>query len=152
MQASGRKRQASVDVSQGIRGREVYTLYGIRKEPKAPMQSARLRTLLAVAALALPLFAACSGAAQALDPEQQRAKAMLENLCGRCHAVGKTGRSPNPLAPPFRHFGEKLYDTDMVQRLQDGLTTIHQDMPTFRFNRHEAAAAVNYLRSIQKSR
>jgi len=25
-------------------------------------------------------------------------------------------------------------------------------MPTFRFNRHEAAAAVNYLRSIQKSR
>ena len=97
-------------------------------------------------------FAAGSGAAQALDPEQQRAKAMLENLCGRCHAVGKTGRSPNPLAPQFRHFGEKLYDTDMVQRLQDGLTTIHPDMPTFRFNRHEAAAAVNYLRSIQKSR
>ena len=47
-------------------------------------------------------------------------------------------------------FGEKLYDTDMVQRLQDGLTTVHKDMPTFRFDRQEAAAAVNYLRSIQK--
>jgi cytochrome c len=111
-----------------------------------------LRMLAALACLALPLLGAGTGAAQALDPEQQRAKAMLENLCGRCHAVGKTGRSPNALAPPFRHFGEKLYDTDMVQRLQDGLTTIHPDMPTFRFNRHEAAAAVNYLRSIQKSR
>ena len=88
----------------------------------------------------------------ALDAEQKRSKAMLENLCGRCHAVGKTGQSPNPLAPPFRTFGEKLYDTDMVQRLQDGLTTIHPEMPTFRFNRHEAAAAVNYLRSIQRSR
>ena len=122
------------------------------EESKDPMQGFTWRTFTAVAALALPLFAVCSGAAQALDPEQQRAKAMLENLCGRCHAVGKVGKSPNPLAPPFRRFGEKLYDTDMVQRLQDGLTTIHPDMPTFRFNQHEAAAAVNYLRSIQKSR
>jgi mono/diheme cytochrome c family protein len=111
-----------------------------------------LRMLAALAVLALPLLDATGGAAQPLDPEQQRARAMLENLCGRCHAVGKTGKSPNPLAPAFRSFGEKLYDTDMVQRLQDGLTTIHPDMPTFRFNRHEAAAAVNYLRSIQKSR
>jgi len=111
-----------------------------------------LRMVAALACLVLPFFFAGSSAAQALDPEQARARAMLENLCGRCHAVGKTGKSPNPLAPAFRSFGEKLYDTDMVQRLQDGLTTIHPDMPTFRFNRHEAAAAVNYLRSIQKSR
>ena len=98
------------------------------------------------------MIGAWSGSAYALDPEYRRAKTMLENLCARCRAVGKTGQSPNPLAPPFRSFGEKLYETDMVQRLQDGLTTIHQDMPTFRFNRHEAAAAVSYLRSIQKSR
>ncbi len=111
-----------------------------------------LRMVVALACLVLPLLDAASGAAQPLDPEQARARAMLENLCARCHAVGKTGKSPNPLAPTFRSFGEKLYDTDMVQRLQDGLTTIHPDMPTFRFNRHEAAAAVNYLRSIQKSR
>jgi cytochrome c len=116
------------------------------------MPGCTLRILAALACLALPLLGAGTVAAQALDAEQQRAKAMLENLCGRCHAVGKTGQSPNPLAPAFRRFGEKLYDTDMVQRLQDGLTTIHPDMPTFRFNRHEAAAAVNYLRSIQKSR
>jgi cytochrome c len=106
-------------------------------------------TLRMAAALACLVLGAASGAAQA-DPEQQRAKAMLENLCGRCHAVGRAGKSPNPLAPAFRSFGEKLYDTDMVQRLQDGLTTVHKDMPTFRFDRQEAAAAVNYLRSIQK--
>jgi len=110
------------------------------------------RTTLKLLCLALPLIGAWSGSAHALDPEYRRAKTMLEDLCARCHAVGTTGQSPNPLAPPFRSFGEKLYDTDMAQRLQDGLTTIHPDMPTFRFNRHEAAAAVNYLRSIQKSR
>ena len=81
--------------------------------------------------LALLSAVAWSGSAHALDAEQKRSRALLENLCGRCHAVGKTGQSPNPLAPPFRTFGEKLYDTDMVQRLQDGLTTIHPnaDLP-----------------------
>ena len=98
------------------------------------------------------LLAAAGVSAQALDAEQRRSKAMLEDMCGRCHAVGTTGQSPNPLAPAFRNFGEKLYDTDMVQRLQDGLTTIHPDMPTFRFNAHDAAAAVNYLRVIQRKR
>jgi hypothetical protein len=59
-------------------------------------------------------------------------------------------RSAHPLAPPFRNFGEdKLYDNDFGQRLQDGLTTIHPDMPTFRFSRSDAEAAVNYLKSIQ---
>jgi hypothetical protein len=111
-----------------------------------------LRTLTVLACLVLPLLGAASGAAQALDAEQRRVKGMLEEMCGRCHAVGTTGQSPNPLAPAFRSFGEKLYDTDMVQRLEDGLTTIHPEMPTFRFNHHDAAAAVNYLRSIQRRR
>ena len=106
-----------------------------------------LRMWAVFACILLPL-----AAAEARDAEQARAKAMLEDLCGRCHAVGTTGKSPNPLAPPFRTFGEKLYDTDMVQRLQDGLTTVHKEMPTFRFSHDDAAAAVNYLRSIQKSK
>jgi mono/diheme cytochrome c family protein len=90
-------------------------------------------------------------AAAALDAEQKRGKALLEDLCGQCHAVGETGRSPHVDAPPFRTFGEsKLYDNDFGQRLQDGLTTIHPDMPTFRFSRTEAEAAVNYLKAIQE--
>jgi cytochrome c len=104
------------------------------------------------AVLAAVAMLGAVGSAQALDAEQRRVKAMLEEMCGRCHAVGTNGRSPNPLAPAFRSFGEKLYDTDMVQRLQDGLTTIHPEMPTFRFNAHDAAAAVNYLRAIQRKR
>lgn len=111
-----------------------------------------LRAIAARACLVILMLGAASQTAHALDAEQRRSKAMLEEMCGRCHAVGTTGRSPNPLAPTFRSFSEKLYDTDMVQRLQDGLTTIHREMPTFRFNAHDAAAAVNYLRSIQRSR
>ena len=96
----------------------------------------------------LTLFA--SGVAHALDREQRHGKALLETNCGRCHAVGNRGRSPLAEAPPFRTFGDaKLYDNDFAQRLQDGLTTIHPGMPTFRFSRDDAEAAVNYLKSIQ---
>src|ERR1700760_1796319 len=68
----------------------------------------------------------------ALDADQQQAKSLLVEMCARCHAVGKIGRSPHPDAPPFRTLGErKLYDDDFGRRLRDGLSTMHPDMPTF---------------------
>jgi cytochrome c len=102
--------------------------------------------------LALLIMGCWSKAGHALDQEQQRGKIVLEMLCARCHAVGTTGQSPHPEAPPFRSFGEKLYDNDLQQRLQDGLTTSHPAMPTFHFKRRDAEAAVNYLKSIQQKK
>jgi mono/diheme cytochrome c family protein len=102
--------------------------------------------------LALLMIATLTTASYALDREQQHGRVLLETLCARCHAVGATGQSPHPQAPPFRTFGEKLYDNDLGQRLQDGLTTVHPDMPTFRFKRRDAEAAVNYLKSIQQKK
>jgi hypothetical protein len=63
--------------------------------------------------------------------------------------LAKTGRSPHLGAPAFRTFGDKLYDTDFSQRLQDGLSSIHPAMLTFYFNREDADAAMNCLRAIQ---
>jgi len=100
--------------------------------------------------LAVLMICVLSEAGHALDREQQRGKALLETLCGRCHAVGESGRSPHIDAPPFRTFGDdKLYDSDLEARLQDGLSSIHRDMPTFQFGRRDAEAAVNYLKFIQ---
>ena len=100
--------------------------------------------------LTLLLLSAMTTNGHAAEDGQQRGKVLLDRLCARCHAVGKTGSSPHPNAPPFRTFGEdKLYDTDFAQRLQDGLNTIHPDMPTFHFSRKDAGSVVSYLRSIQ---
>jgi hypothetical protein len=102
--------------------------------------------------LALLMMAAWSKAGYALDQEHQQGRVLLETLCARFHAVGATGQSPHPEAPAFRTFGEKLYDDGLGQRLRDGLTTIHPDMPTFHFKRRDAEAAVNYLISIQQKK
>lgn len=93
----------------------------------------------------------CShGVAYALDGEQQRAQALLKEFCARCHAVGKTGQSPHAYAPPFRYLGDnKLYDEEFGKRLQEGLSSIHPDMPTFRFTQRDAGAVIEYLRAIQ---
>jgi len=100
-----------------------------------------------LASLLICLFSATGLAA---DRGERHGKALLETMCSRCHAIGRTGRSPHIDAPPFRTFGdEKLYDEDFVRRLQDGLSTMHPDMPTFHFSRQGAEDAVGYLRSIQ---
>jgi len=94
-----------------------------------------------------------STGSEALDLEQRRAEAMLQQMCARCHAAGRTGTSPNALAPPFRSLGEnKLYDPEFTQRLQDGYSSIHRAMPTARFGRDDAEAVVSYLRAIQEPR
>ncbi|MBI5264867.1 MAG: cytochrome c [Bradyrhizobium sp.] len=103
--------------------------------------------------IAVLMIGCFTAASHALDAEQQHGKELLRKMCGHCHAVGSTGASPNSLAPPFRSFGEdKLYDNDFAQRLQDGLSTIHPDMPTFRFDREDAEAAVNYIKAIRERR
>jgi hypothetical protein len=106
-----------------------------------------------IARFGLVLLVLCisADAGHALDREQQRIRGVLQELCGRCHAVTETGKSPHPDAPPFRTFGDsKLYDENFGERLQNGLSTIHPDMPTFSFNRRDAEAAVSYLRAIQQ--
>ena len=102
----------------------------------------------------LPVLTAAllwSSFAHARAEEQRDGKQMLQQLCARCHAIGKTGASPNRQAPPFRSFSEtKLYDSDFLQRLQDGYSSIHRFMPTFRFNREDAEEIVRYMKSIQQ--
>ncbi len=97
-------------------------------------------------------FLLWSTGCHALDAEQQHGEALLQKMCARCHAVGTSGSSPNKQAPAFRSFSEnKLYDPDFVQRLQEGYSSIHKFMPTFRFDRDDAEAVVNYLKAIQEA-
>lgn len=96
------------------------------------------------------LLTGWNAAAHALDRGPEHGRILLARMCAGCHAVGETGRSPHPDAPPFRTFSdEKLYDEDFGQRLQSGLSTMHPDMPTFHFRRRDAQDALDYLRWLR---
>lgn len=102
-------------------------------------------------AAAMALFApfALATATLAQDPSAT-GRALLQQSCASCHAIGKTGDSPHASAPPFRRLG-RSYDLDQFPRqLQRGVVAGHPDMPEFKFKEDDARAAGVYLRSIQE--
>ncbi len=97
----------------------------------------------------MSLLALLPASAWAQDPSDT-GRALLQQSCATCHALGKTGDSPREGAPPFRRLG-RSYDLDAFPRqLQAGVLSGHPDMPEFKFNEADARAAGVYLRSIQE--
>src|SRR5262245_41847936 len=99
--------------------------------------------------LSLALLATTSCYGQDAAPLAQRGEALAAALCAQCHAVGRESTSPLPGAPAFRGLQDRLDLDDFLEGLREGLTTAHEDMPTFRFGREDARAIVAYLRSIR---
>jgi len=75
---------------------------------------------------------------------------LLTTHCARCHAVGRTGASPHPEAPPFRMLSRKYKIEGLAEALAEGLSTGHPDMPEFVFAAEDVGAIIDYLQSIQQ--
>lgn len=105
--------------------------------------------ILHTVVIAVGLAMMTHGQAVAQDDEVARGQALVTKLCGECHATGRTGASPHAGAPTFRQFDDHTDLDEFMDRLRTGLESTHPDMPSFRFSRDDARAAVAYLRSIQ---
>src|SRR6516162_9418374 len=80
-----------------------------------------------------------------------RGELLLTRNCARCHAVGRTGTSPHPEAPPFRTLSRKYKIEGLAEALAEGLSTGHPDMPEFVFAAEDVGAIIDYLQSISSS-
>ena len=80
----------------------------------------------------------------------RRGEALLTTNCARCHAVGRSGLSPHPEAPPFRTLSRKFKVEGLAEALAEGISTGHPDMPEFVFEADEVGAIIDYLKSIQQ--
>ena len=103
---------------------------------------------LATMTLLLIVPASCV-AAQDLDALTTRGKALVDSMCTACHATGRNGESPQAGAPAFRILDSRTDLDGFAERLRQGVTSGHPEMPTYRFSREDAQALVAYLRSIQ---
>ena len=81
---------------------------------------------------------------------ESRGEGLLTTNCARCHAVGRTGNSTHPQAPPFRTLGQRYPIEVLAEALAEGLSSGHPDMPEFRFEVEEVNAILAYLNSIQQ--
>jgi mono/diheme cytochrome c family protein len=81
---------------------------------------------------------------------EKRGEELLRTECARCHAIGRTGASPNPEAPAFRQLSHKYAIEGLAEALAEGISVGHAEMPEFVFDPDEVAAIIAYLKSIQE--
>lgn len=74
---------------------------------------------------------------------------LIELYCVGCHAIGRTGTSPHPEAPPFRDLHLRYDVEQLTEALVEGLVSGHPDMPEFEFDPEQAAGIVAYLKSLE---
>jgi len=84
-----------------------------------------------------------------LPAPAERGHAIVEQHCSSCHAIGPTGESPAPEAPPFRTLSANYRVDTLEEALAEGISVGHPAMPQFAFAPEEVDALIAYLDSIQ---
>jgi cytochrome c len=74
---------------------------------------------------------------------------LVEANCSRCHAIGQTGESPLPKAPPFREVVKRYPPESLGEALVEGIVTGHNEMPEFVFESDQAMEIIAYLDSLK---
>jgi mono/diheme cytochrome c family protein len=117
--------------------------------------------MLAIAALgALVALAAC--AAHPAEPSQAAladasadiaaGRRLAEIYCARCHAIGTSGDSPHPLAPPFRRLSRDYPVNALEEAFAEGILVGHPSMPEFRLEPEQIEDLLAYIESVQERR
>ncbi|MCG6858503.1 MAG: c-type cytochrome [Salaquimonas sp.] len=114
------------------------------RQPRKTVQHITLTGALSLAGLVLAF-----SAAGAVNQSVEHGRELAVINCSRCHAIGNTGESANPDAPPFRTLSERL-DVDTIdEALLTRATPAHTDMPHFKINMGQATDIAAYIASVQ---
>jgi mono/diheme cytochrome c family protein len=92
----------------------------------------------------------CAGLGTRERHARATGRVVADDEFARCHAVGRSGASPHPAAPPFRTLSRKYKIEGLAEALTEGLSTGHPDMPEFVFAPEDVGAIIDYLQSIQQ--
>lgn len=74
---------------------------------------------------------------------------IAEINCSSCHAIGATGESRHPMAPPFRTLSRNYPLNSLEEAFAEGILVGHPDMPDFQLTPAQIDNLIAYLNSIQ---
>ncbi len=112
------------------------------------MIPAMARVRLAVL-LALSAGGAAAGEVTADEDQVARGLEIARAACADCHAIGVSGASLEPKAPPFRELGRKYPVDDLEEALAEGVVVGHPGMPQVQMNEADIGAFLAYLKTVQ---
>jgi cytochrome c len=104
----------------------------------------------ALGAATTAVFLISAGTIEAQDSSSQRGQAFAQANCAQCHAVGPSGESPLPKAPPFRTLHEGYPVEDLAESLAEGIRTAHPAMPEFELGERQILDLISYLESLER--
>ena len=99
--------------------------------------------------VAIGLTLLTTGGAFAMDPAQRRGFVFVETNCSGCHAVGRYGNSPLPIAPPFRTLHERYPVENLEESFAEGIVTGHPTMPQFKLDPDQVQNVIAYLKTLE---
>ena len=79
---------------------------------------------------------------------RSRGKAVLQQNCGRCHAIGARGKSPLEGAPPMRTIYGRFAPRELQAELREGMVSRHRAMPQIEFSDEDTDAILAYLYAL----
>lgn len=86
----------------------------------------------------------------AADPGELtiRGKVILQEKCGRCHAIEAVGESPLKKAPPMRDIYARFAPRELQAELSEGMVSKHKEMPQIDFSDEDVNAILAYLYAL----
>ena len=75
-------------------------------------------------------------------------KAILQEKCGRCHAIEAVGESPLNKAPPMRDIYARFNPREVQAELSEGKVSKHKEMPQIDFSDEAVHAILAYLYAL----
>ena len=100
---------------------------------------------LAVGAALLPCLPATAAGVSAVAT---RGKVILQEKCGRCHAIEAVGESPLKNAPPMRDIYGRFNPRELQAELSEGKVSRHKEMPQIDFSDEDVYAILTYLYAL----
>jgi cytochrome c len=85
----------------------------------------------------------------AIPAEAVTGRTFAEQTCSSCHAIGRTGASPEAAAPPFRTLSRRYPIESLAEAFSEGIFTGHPMMPQFELSPGEIDALIAWLRWVQ---
>jgi cytochrome c len=109
-----------------------------------PFAAGQVRSLIA------GLLVCLSATADAADSGQlaSRGKVILQQNCGRCHAIEAAGESPLKQAPPMREIYARFDPRELQAELREGMVSKHRAMPQIDFSDEDVDAILAYLYAL----
>ncbi len=104
------------------------------------------QTRLLIAGLLVCLSATSNAATS--SQLRSRGKALLQENCGRCHAIGAIGKSPLQAATPMRNVYAKFAPRELQAELTEGMVSRHREMPQIEFSDEDVDAIMAYLYAL----